>query len=575
MTVSAFQWGTNFENTIRIGFPLFEVVTDREERDGSEHIQGSSGIEDSWITGRDYVLDTEVRWIPDGPGTAPVQTALSGAVGWQEFLDWARDANAFRFVPDETEPNFYLDNTYLVEPRQGFGSLSADIKRNVRLKLRNATMDFHQALRGIMFEYAPGADVSVNGSNLAVTTSAGRFLGVTGIVQGAAANTLRDRHYDAMRRTTLFEETRANLILQSEDLRTNGEGNPTVAWTAVNTTLTADATTAPDGAVTADKVVETATTAVHSRLQTVTITAGRIVVVSGFFKAAERSQFFLNIFNGADGLNGAFDTAGSGTATPINVGAGVVKLIRLVAVPGLPGWWYFWISGIVNAGATAIACEFALRKAGTNSYLGTLTEGAYLWGCQAEQVSVVSGSGQCAPAFYIPTTTATVTRTGDLVLKAWPYAKQAMWFYARFIETGIANSTAPGGTLPDVVAIGSFGANLRTEMTGGSTGNYGFSHGNSVTTRSSGVTLTPVVGDLIELLGVVYGDDSVQLFGRKNGGSTTVGSRSSAGVATPEYGYKNLQIAGENGIPIGLIELQALKVGAGEAVLTIPAAAAA
>lgn len=564
-------WGTGFENVLDFDYPRALDVprTWRRPAPGSARARNSAGTTDAAVYGYDYLLAGRARWFNRSDWDNPV--------GLQAFLDWAGQGNAFRFVPDKTVPDFYVDNCTLDSPFDDVEpSLEeADGSQSIDMVIRNPTVSFGQALRGIMFEYAPGADVSAKGSNLAITTAIGRFLGVNGIVQSAAANALRDRHYDAARRVTLFEETRKNLILQSEDLRTNGEGNPTVAWAATNTTLTPDAIVAPDGALTADKVVETATTAVHSRSQAVTITAGRIVVVSGFFKAAERSQFFLNIFNGADGLNGAFDTAGSGTATPSNVGAGVVKLIRLVSVPGLPGWWYFWISGIVNAGSTTLTCEFALRKAGTNSYLGTLTEGAYLWGCGADDISVVSGSGQPAPAFYIPTTTATVTRTGDLVLKAWPYAKQPMWFYARFIENGIANSPAPGGTQPDVVAIGSFGANLRTELSGGSSGQYLFSHGNNVTTRSSGIALSPAVGDVIELLGVVYSDDSVQLFGRKNGGATTTGARSSAGVATPEYGYKNLQVAGENATPIGLLELQALKVGAGASVLTIDAAVAA
>src|SRR6266581_4043883 len=165
MPVSSLLWGSNFENALAIGYPLFDVVTDREERDGSEHIQSPAGVEDSWIVGRDYVMDVEARWIPDGPNTSPVQTQLSGPVSWQDFLDCARDANSFRFVPDATVPNFYVDNVYLVEPRQGFGTLSPDIKRNVRLKLRNATRDFHQALRGIMFEYVPGGDISSVGLN--------------------------------------------------------------------------------------------------------------------------------------------------------------------------------------------------------------------------------------------------------------------------------------------------------------------------------------------------------------------------------------------------------------------------
>lgn len=580
MPISRLLWGANYENALQLGLPLLGILTDREERAGSTHDFDGAGNAVAWIEGRDYVMQCEARRIPDRPTTSPVQTALSGAAGWQDFLDWARAGNPLRFVPDVTNPLFYLDNTYLVEPVtdststgvQGFGTLSSTIQRNVTLKLRNATMDFHKALRGIMFEYVPGTDISATGLGLASSLAAGKFVDIAGIVQLAAASVLRDRHYDAARRVALFEEARTNLILQSEDLRTNGEGNPTVAWAANNTTITINATTAPDGNVTADKLVETAVTNFHGRQQGITIIAGNVVVVSGFFKAAERTQGQIGAFNGADSISAFFDTAGSGTITPIVGGSGTSKLARIVAIGN--GWWYVWMSGIVNAGSTAITCTWQLGSGGLGSYLGTLTQGAYYWGCQGEQVSVTAGAGQFCPAFYIPTTTVTVARASDVALKAWPWQKQPMWVYVKFIENGVAFSPAPGGALPDLVAIGNFGANLRTEMTGGSPG-YGFSHGNNLTTRASNINLSPAVGDVIELLGIIYGDDSVQLFGRKNGGSTTAGSQSAAGVATPPYVYLNLQIGGEGGNAQGVVELQALKVGAGASVITIPAAIAA
>src|SRR6266568_3006962 len=150
MPISAILWGSSLENQLDIGFSLFDIISDREERDGSEHVQSPAGAEDSWIVGRDFILDAEVRFIPDGPGTSPIQTQLSGANSWQAFLDYARDANPLRFVPDVTAPGFYIDNVYLVEPRKGFGGPGADLRRKFRIKLRNATQDFHQALRGIM-----------------------------------------------------------------------------------------------------------------------------------------------------------------------------------------------------------------------------------------------------------------------------------------------------------------------------------------------------------------------------------------------------------------------------------------
>src|SRR5205809_2501504 len=157
MPTSRILWGTGYENQLVIADPLYDLVSDREPRDGSEWAQAPSGVEDAWITGRDYVLSGEARFLPDGAGGA---TPVSGALSWQAFLDWARDKNTFRFVPDQAHLDFYVDSCYLVEPLRGFGSLGADIKRKVPFKFRNATLDFHQALRGLMFDYAPGMSLT-------------------------------------------------------------------------------------------------------------------------------------------------------------------------------------------------------------------------------------------------------------------------------------------------------------------------------------------------------------------------------------------------------------------------------
>ena len=205
MPVSKITWGTGFENELIFGYSLFDVITDREPREGSEWIQGASGIEDAWITGRDYTMHCEARWIPDNPGGALGETPVSGPTAFQAFLDWARDKNTFRFVPDASVPLFFVDSCYLVEPVRGFGSLTADIKRRLPLKLRTVTMDFHQALRGVMFEYAPGGSLI---DPVAATYSRGSTanrIGKDGLVASEAINVLRDRHYEGSLKTALLE----------------------------------------------------------------------------------------------------------------------------------------------------------------------------------------------------------------------------------------------------------------------------------------------------------------------------------------------------------------------------------
>jgi hypothetical protein len=78
-------------------------------------------------------------------------TAISGAKAWQDFLDWCRGANSFRFIPDATLTATYIDPCYLADPMRGFGTMDASLGRTVKIKLINPTYDFHKALLGALY----------------------------------------------------------------------------------------------------------------------------------------------------------------------------------------------------------------------------------------------------------------------------------------------------------------------------------------------------------------------------------------------------------------------------------------
>jgi len=154
----AFLWGTTssggaaYGKTLTLGYPLYDVVTDREPREGSEWLQAPSGVEDAWITGRDYVMTCAVRWVPDSTSAVPSRSAVAAAPAqadaWQNFLDYCRDKNPFRFCPDAALTTKYVDACYLVEPMRGFGQNLENLTRGVTLKIRNANVDFTRALLG-------------------------------------------------------------------------------------------------------------------------------------------------------------------------------------------------------------------------------------------------------------------------------------------------------------------------------------------------------------------------------------------------------------------------------------------
>jgi hypothetical protein len=95
-------WGASLSSAADFGYPLDNVQADSPPRDGSSWVQGPSGDDDSWITGYDYTLEGDYRWIPKDH-TADGPRFMSGwdpSDGVREFLKFARDRNVLRFHPD-------------------------------------------------------------------------------------------------------------------------------------------------------------------------------------------------------------------------------------------------------------------------------------------------------------------------------------------------------------------------------------------------------------------------------------------------------------------------------------------
>ena len=492
--ISSLLFGTNFENRIDIGFPLFDILTDREERDGSEHIQSPSGIEDSWITGRDYVIDTEVRWIPDGPNTSPVQTQLSGPVSWQEFLDWARDANALRFVPDATVPDFYIDNVYLVEPRKGFGNLSPDLKRNVRLKLRNATKDFHEALRGIMFEYAPGT--SLTDPNLAAATRAGTAwqLGVNGLYAAASTDVLRDRDYEAGLRGTRLDRAATNLI-------ENGDFESDIVGTATSGSATLVRSTAFSRNGGASLKVTTANSSssgafMHNRAGTrITAVVGTDYVWSAWIYVPAASvgktvKMRIEWWSSAPAFLSATEVIG----------------IALVA-----GWQRLLVTGNAPASTATADCFVGADNA----------QGIFDFYIDLAQFE----TGK-RPTSAIPTNTGAVTRPTDSgVTWSFPYTPQALFVLADYTDFGMGAGAGGGASV--IAQLGNtFQAGWFLLDVG--SGGMLVTHEPLGQAKQSLIVAVPAYKDRVRALGLLYSDGSVQAVRSINGAADVVAGRSAA-----------------------------------------------
>jgi hypothetical protein len=213
-------------------------------------------------------------------------------------------------------------------------------------------------------------------------------------------------------------------MLQSEDFSTT--------WAVTRATITTNTTTAPNGAATADKLVEDSTASnTHSVVQAPSFVSGTTYTYSVYAKAAERTRLRLQAANQttwpADVLfdlsNGTIVSTTAGIASIQNIGNGWYRC-SVTATSGqsfTTGIAHYLVSGTVIA------------------YTGDGTSGIYLWGAQLEAGAF--------PTSYIATTTAAATRAADVAsitgsaFSSW-YRQDEGTFYG---ET--ANVTGGAGTI--------------------------------------------------------------------------------------------------------------------------------
>lgn len=218
------------------------------------------------------------------------------------------------------------------------------------------------------------------------------FFDAAGVLQSAAIDVPRFTHDPATGESLglLMEQQSTNLFLRSEEL-------DDAYWGKVNSTVTANATTAPDGAATADKLVETVTTGVHGYQRVVAFTSGTAYTCSVFAKAAERSSVLLRLPTLAFGLNSeaTFNLA-TGTATGVNPGF-------TQSITALPNGWYRCT--VTGTATTTISTNVAVLMGSSAGYAGDGTSGMFIWGAQIEALA--------HPTSYIKTVASTVTRSAD------------------------------------------------------------------------------------------------------------------------------------------------------------------
>jgi len=198
-------------------------------------------------------------------------------------------------------------------------------------------------------------------------------------------NDLSGNGYNATQATTANKpilsrtDNKENLLKYSEQF-------DNAAWIKVRSSIGAtNATTAPDGTLTAEKLVDSIDNASHKIYQVVNVAYGETMTASVWLKAAELSYAALAITSQNETnrylvrmnlSTGAFlSSTGTGTYEIINAGS---------------GWWKLTITAALASGDTGTAFFIYTSNASTTAYAGTGTDGIYIWGAQLKRSTTAS-----------------------------------------------------------------------------------------------------------------------------------------------------------------------------------------
>jgi hypothetical protein len=167
------------------------------------------------------------------------------------------------------------------------------------------------------------------------------------------------------------------------------------AWVKERITITANITTAPNGSLTADKIVEDNTTNSHRARQNAISEQGVQYTLSFYLKASERTKARIT----AGGLN-AFANFDLSNGTII----GSPTLCTASIISADNGWYRCSITYTQTSATSSAQLHLAatLNAAGDFSYLGDGVSGIFIWGAQLVEGSVAKDYQKTETRLNIP-----------------------------------------------------------------------------------------------------------------------------------------------------------------------------
>ena len=325
-----------------------------------------------------------------------------------------------------------------------------------------------------------------------------------------------------------------------------------VNWVKNRVSVSANAQVAPDKLVTADRIIEDASLDSHLVQQaTDTLVDNILVTASVYVRAAERRWIKLTLVR-KDGLgvSGFFDCSALADGGKLGtIEPGVRGAIERVA----NDYFRISITADIVSGATAPVFQIFLAVGDNNaSYQGDGASSAFLWGAQVDQDPSATS--------YIPTSAGlNVNRQPDIFNGPFPHPPQEQTLYLKFQERGTVIDPLGLFGIQD-----QFRSNPRLEIFGSASINYALQHTNAagvISTTSSPLPI--VVGDIVELVGILYEDGSVRLNNALNGGEETEGGRGVPVAFSPAWSDELVWLNSVGSGSVGITPFLSVKVTRG------------
>jgi hypothetical protein len=193
----------------------------------------------------------------------------------------------------------------------------------------------------------------------------------------------------------LLEPQRTNLNPYSEQF-------DNADWEKTNTTITANATTSPDGYTNADAWLETTTNDWHRLYDNgFAVTSGTAYTCSLFVKANGRNWVSIEFYAASGGFNGSRVWFNIANGTIGTTQTGITAKIENYG----NGWYRISATQTAAASTTGYILYLLATGDGVVTYAGDVTKGAFVYGGMTE-------AGAYATS-YIPTLGAAVTRLAE------------------------------------------------------------------------------------------------------------------------------------------------------------------